>query len=124
MLTRSWALIWCTDIEFLFFSPIDDFVWERGIACPYVGGISIPRTADRRQRWIFTSSCLLHPAMSLTCKLLTIPIPKAMMLNGTSGLRVHWRLAAKLGKKIEWIFDFIVIIVTKHPLAEQRRHSY
>jgi len=58
---------------------------------------------------------LLHPAMSLTCKLLTIPIPKAMMLNGTSGLRVHRRLAAKLGKKIERIFDFIVIIVTKHP---------
>jgi hypothetical protein len=37
-----------------------------------------------------------HP--SLTCKLLTIPIPKAMMLNGASGLRVHRRLAAEFGK--------------------------
>ena len=43
---------------------------------------------------------LLLPAASLTCKLLTIPIPKAMILNGTSGLRVHRRLAAELGKKI------------------------
>ena len=43
---------------------------------------------------------LLHPAGSLTCKLLTIPIPKAMLLNGMSGLRVQRRLAAKIGKKI------------------------
>ena len=43
---------------------------------------------------------LLYLAGSLTCKLLTIPIPKAMILNGTSGLRVHRRLAAELGKKI------------------------
>ena len=48
----------------------------------------------------------------------TIPIPKAMMLDGTSGLRVHRRLAAKLGKVINWMnIDFIVIIVTKHLLA-------
>ena len=43
---------------------------------------------------------LLLPAASLTCKLLTIPIPKAMILSGTSGLRIHRRLAAELGKKI------------------------
>ena len=37
----------------------------------------------------YARNCSTQPGP--TCKLLTIPIPKAMILNGTSGLRVHRR---------------------------------
>ena len=42
-----------------------------------------------------TETAIAPPSLSLTCKLLTIPSPKTMTLNGTNSLRAHGRLAAE-----------------------------